>query len=735
MLEVKGGTKMTVNKPLYISFLWHMHQPWYIWDEQGESAMPWVRLHSLKDYYDMPRIVEETGFPATFNYVPSLLKQIELLAEGNTTDPYWEAIIPEMDEMDEVRLNMVVSRLFEVNYERFIKTSPRYMDLNIRRGKSNDWRMFESKDIRDIQVHFLLAWMGESFREMPEVKKLIIKDENYSIQEKRFLIELAQQRLKQIIPYLKKLWDENKIELTFSPYFHPIIPLLCDVSLARKALPSTTLPNKQFIYPADAMRQIQMGKDYFNKTFGRNPQGIWPPEGSVADEIVPMFIEADTKYFFTDEDILKKSLELSYGQYRDLTPQKLYTPYSIFRGKQRLSVFFRDKKLSDKIGFEYYKWDVEEAVNDFINSLMRIRDALPHDDKDYIISIILDGENAWEYYEHNGKPFLTMLYTKLLEHPDIVPITFQEYLSNHTDFPPLDRLAPGSWINGDFTTWCGSPEKNRAWELLSEARSYFQMNSDAIEPELKQKIIHYISVAEGSDWFWWFGDTNYTPYIEYFDTLFRHQIRRIYELMDETPPRELEEPVHIIEHPAEPIRNPIQFMKPSLEGKATTYFEWSSAGFYRASGFRGTMHTAKPFIIQRLFFGFDIDNLYFRIDSKNPLIEFMKKGGNFSIEFMKPVRMELKIFYNSDTEKIQWDLLEINDEEKVIEDADIEVVCEQICEMRSPFAVLSAQQNDIIRLVLYVKENSFLEQRFPGGGQYIEITVPSPDFEDSMWYV
>ena len=725
---------MTSDKPIYVAFLWHMHQPWYIWNEEGESALPWVRLHTIKDYYDMPKLLEDTGFPATINFVPSLLKQIELIATGKTYDSFWEAIIPEMNEMDESKLNIVVTHLFDANFDRFIKESPRYMELYAKRGKSNDWRLFSPQDIRDIQVHFILAWMGQSLRELPEVKKLIIKDSDYTSSDKNLLLDLVGRRISETIPYIKKLWDENKIALTYSPYYHPILPLLCDLTLSQKANPTAKIPNKPYFYPADASRQVKIGGEYFEKLFGRIPEGIWPPEGGVADEILSIFIESGAKYFFTDEEILRKSLEISLGEQITLTPTKLYTPYRIFRGRKNISVFFRDKKLSDKIGFVYYSWAPEDAADDFVNSLMRIRDALPNDDKDYIVSIILDGENAWEYYKDNGKPFLSSLYKKLLEHPNIIPITFEEYLKRHDDLPILDRIAPGSWINGDFSTWCGVPEKNRAWELLSEARSNFQLNADRLSQPIREKIMHYISVAEGSDWFWWFGETNYTPYLEVFDSLFRHQLKQVYKLMDENIPEQLEEPVHIIKHAIEPVRKPIQFMTPSLEGKTTTYFEWSAAGFYKASGFRGTMYSSKSYIISRLFFGFNLENLYLRLDSKQNLRDFFAEGGNISLEFLEPSRMEIVLFFKNDT--LKWKVYSIEkNEKKIIENSNIEAVCEQIVEMKIPFKTLGADSENPIKFIVYVREDSILEQRFPPCGQYMEIALPDEDFEDSMWYV
>ncbi len=725
---------MKAGKPIYVGFLWHMHQPWYLWDEEGEAALPWTRLHALKDYYDMPLLMAQHGFPGTINLVPSLLKQIELLAAGRATDPFWEAFVTDVDDLNEAQLSLIVSRFFDVNFERFIKPSERYRELFGKRGASADWRVFSRQEIRDTQVHFMLAWLGQSLKEKPEIKELLEKDRDYTVADKEVIVQVATERLREIIPLYGKLAREGHIRLTFSPFYHPILPLLCDVVVARKANPLTRLPKKPFIYPGDAERQIRLGIEYFSTLFGIRPDGMWPPEGGVAEEILTLLAEAGIRYTFSDEDILRKSLEASLGEPAELTPQKLYMPYNIFRGGKSITFFFRDKRLSDKIGFVYYKHDEREAVDDFVNSLLRIRDALPDDERNYIVSVILDGENAWEYYRENGKPFLSMLYDALLDHSEIEPITFCDFLDLGGEIPFLDRLAPGSWINGDFSTWCGAEEKNAAWELLSDARNNFQLNADKVPPALREKIMHHIMVAEGSDWFWWFGETDYTPYLEAFDELFRSHLRKVYQLLGEAVPPELETPIQATERPFKPVRMPLQFMTPSLEGKATTYFEWSAAGFYKATGFRGAMYDARSQIIEGLYFGFDLENLYLRLDSSKLLSDFLRKGGKFLFEFLAPKRIDLEVFCEGGT--ITWKAFEVEgNRRKPTELSGVKVVCEQICELKLPFASFGATPEKPLRFVVYVQEDSMLEQRFPPGGQYIEIEPPDADFEDRMWYV
>ncbi|RKZ25225.1 hypothetical protein DRQ26_06245, partial [bacterium] len=682
---------MASDSPISVAFLWHMHQPWYLLDSEGEAVMPWVRLHALKDYYDMPLLAQKSGIPVTINVVPCLLKQIELISAHKSTDSFWEAFLPEMSDMEEAKIDIVVSNFFDVNYEHHIKPSLKYSELFAKKGNTNDWRVFSKQEIRDLQMHFIIAWLGQSLRNLPEVQELIKKDSEYSIDDKNFLIKLCDEHISKIIPFYRKLAKEGQIQFTTTPYYHPILPLLCDLNIAKKSNPMTTLPKKPFMFPADAVRQVKSAVEYFLKTIQVKPTGMWLSEGSVSEEILPIVIDAGIEHIFSDEDILRKSLELSTGESVELTPNLLYRPYCLHRGKHRICIFFRDKRLSDKIGFSYYNWNEDDAISDFESSLLRIRDALPSSGEKNIVSVILDGENAWEYYRENGEPFLSGLYERLMKNPHIEPTTFQSFLDNseEKEISILDRLAPGSWIGGNFDTWLGAEEKNRAWELLSDVRNQFHLYADKYPPALRERIMHHIMVAEGSDWFWWFGETNYTPYIDVFDALFRHHLRRVYQLMEQPIPPQIEEPIERKEKPYEPVRKPLQFMTPSLEGKTTNYFEWSSAGFYRATGFRGAMYGLSTQVLNRIYFGFDPENLYLRFDSNKQLINFLKDGGKFILEFINPIRAEIVIYY--DDGKLVWKSYIIDGSERVERKLDgVKIVCDQICEMKIPFVSLKA---------------------------------------------
>lgn len=721
---------MSAPDKINIAFFWHMHQPWYLWNFTGNAALPWVRLHALKDYYDIPWIAQKCGFPVVINLVPCLVEQIELLASGKATDTFWLVFEKNPSDMTEEELNFVVSNFFSVNRQNFIDSSVRYKELYNLRGATADWRMFSSDDIMDIQMHFVLSWFGETLKEIPEIKELIVKDRNYTETDKELVKKIAQQRLREIIPFYRSLWNEGKISITTSPYYHPILPLLFDISIAKQSNPFTQLPMRPFLEPQDAHKQLVDGITYIERVFGKKPVGVWPSEGSLSEDVITLLISIGVKYVLTDEDILRKSLELSHGERGTFSPRKLYSVHQMYRGGKQISLFFRDKKLSDKIGFEYYNWDTTSAVNDFIASVLRIRSALPANGE-FIITIAMDGENAWEYYRKNGFPFLAELYERINKTPEIQPVLLDNFADKRGEL--LDRLAPGSWINANFDTWCGDKEKNRAWDLLADARHTLKLVKGKVEPEQYEKALRHIMIAEGSDWFWWYGGANYTPYISSFDELFRHHLTMVYRSIGEPIPDELGKPIYDSEKPVEPVRKPLRFMTPSLEGKATNYFEWSSAGFYKAVGICGTMHGVSTLILQKLFYGFDQNVLYLRLDTKKDIKSLLLDGVTFRIMFFKPLRFDIVVRVG-DVEVYSEVIERRGGETHRTEIVGAKVVCDEICEMAIPFASIHADADNPIHLVIEVRENDMVHQRFPHIG-YIEIIPPGPDFEEQMWYV
>lgn len=735
---------------LYVAFLWHMHQPFYKDFGTNKYILPWVRFHAIKDYYDMAAVIER--FPdvkVTFNLVPSLLVQLEDLASAGATDIFWDLTEIPAAQLDEEAKTLILRNFFYCNWETMIKPYPRFLELLNKRGKyvtDPDLKKiiakFSEQDFLDLTVWFNLAWFGYLPRSTdPFLKGLIEKGANFTEEDKKALLAKQKEIMQVIIPKYRELYQKGQIEISTTPFYHPILPVLLDARSAKKALPQLSLPELDINWPEDVKAQLYLATEYFTKTFGQPPKGMWPSEGSVSDDLVPYFLEQKLKWLATDEEILALSLgkPLSDRQTgRSLTAQELYRPYKIVRDNQEIAIFFRDHSLSDLIGFVYSKWDAKSAADDLVDRLKKIRDALP-EGKGYLVAIILDGENAWEYYQNNGVDFLSALYDKLTKEPEIKTTTFSEYLKNFPVFQQLDYLYPGSWINHNFRIWIGDEEDNTAWDYLGRARSIVKEMSQTALPEdieLQKKLAaawQEIFIAEGSDWYWWFGEDHSSAHDAEFDALFRRHLINIYHILDLEVPEYLNVPIKGAFKATRTSREPTFTIKPVLDGKVTSYYEWISAGLYTISGGRGTMHQASP-IIKAIYYGFDLENLYFRMDfSENLIIGGDKKGICFCFNIFNQAEFKLELRC---TEAGQPPVLELFKKsgrgkwQKVEELKSFAVA--EIAEIAVPFSKLKVNRGEKLRFILVVEKDGFELETWPAGG-FITIEVPHEDFEAEMW--
>jgi alpha-amylase/alpha-mannosidase (GH57 family) len=620
-----------MSEPLYITFLWHMHQPYYKDPATGEYALPWTYLHAVKDYYDMAAIVDETpGAKAVFNLVPSLLEQIEDYATGTALDPYLARGSMAPSDMGEDDRLFLLENFFSANRQRMIDPSPRYLQLLHLAGDGNaartteKLRQFRDQDLLDLQVLFFLAWTGEAARRNhPPLQELVRKGKNFTSGDKALLFETHQEILRKIIPLYKRLHLEGKAELSISPYFHPILPLLCDMKCAQIAMPRANLPTEGFLHPDDARRQVETAIDYFTQTFGFAPAGMWPSEGSVSNEALAIIAASGLQWAASDEDILARSMPGGLGPGREA----LYAPHSFRAGGNELGLFFRDHTLSDLIGFTYSQWDPDRAVQDLIS---RFRDIRRHAPQSRVVPVILDGENAWEYYPDNGYRFLKELYTKVAATPELEPATFSEVMAAVPGRHSLGQIYPGSWINANFGIWVGHPEENLGWEYVARARDAAERSSPAAASllalrgsiprdadETARQVCRSLYAAEGSDWFWWYGDDHFSPHSDRFDSLFRKQLVNVYRLLGLDIPRELFEPIKK-KSLAGFVREPAALISPVISGQVTDYFEWLDAGLYDLTRQGSAMHAAEN-LLQSFYYGFDRKALYFRIDGTKPL--------------------------------------------------------------------------------------------------------------------
>ncbi|NLJ38967.1 MAG: hypothetical protein GX432_09435 [Candidatus Atribacteria bacterium] len=524
---------------IFLNIIWHMHQPYYYDSSRDIFTFPWVRTHATKDYLYMAKLAEQ--FPQvhmTFNLTYSLLKQLDLYRQGKT-DLVWNHFMKNAKELNQEEKEYILTQFSLAPSKAQTRHFPFYE--NLREKAKHDLSDFSIQDWLDFQILYQLLWFDPiTIQDNPNLSELIQRGKGYTEEDKIIIQRVTQQIIAEIIPMYKKLLEKGQIEITTSPLYHPIIPLLIDNWIANESSPGIQLPRYRFQYSKDAEVQIQKAKEVAEGIWKTKIRGIWPSEGSVCSTTVNCFVNHGFSWTATSEEVLFHTLGLpivrdqngllNYGE-------KLYQPWLFSHEKNNIVIFFRDRHLSDLIGFAYQHFSSTEAVNDLISNLERIMNRLPKD-SDPIISIILDGENAWEYYNNNGFDFLNGLYEALSQHSRIIPITPSEYLSQSIHRPILNRLKPGSWIYGSFNTWIGHEEKNWAWDQLFLVRKLLEKKEKELNEERKKEAFNILYQAEGSDWFWWLGSDNPSLQKEDFRKQFLLLLKTICDVIGEKYPGE-----------------------------------------------------------------------------------------------------------------------------------------------------------------------------------------------------
>jgi len=712
-----------------------MHQPYYKDPMSGFYRLPWVRLHGTKDYLDMVEILKEfPGIKQNFNLVPSLLEQLIDYSENNARDVYLEISRKKTSDLNEDERLFILENFFLAHWDNMIKPFPRYYELLVKRGtrliKSDLVRAtkyFTDRDFLDLQVFFNLCWIDPLLRNNdPFLKSLSEKGLHYTEEEKEILLIKQSEILKRIIPTYKEMASTGQIELSFSPFYHPILPLLCNTDIARVAMPDVRLPRQRFLHPEDADRQIDMGIRYFEKIFDYRPSGMWPSEGSVSEEAMKVIARHGIKWVATDEGVLSNSIK---KRLRDnagnlIEPNLLYKPFSF----EDVSIVFRDHTISDLIGFVYSQWDPRSAANDLIDRLINIRNSVSMNSP-HLVSIILDGENAWEHYKNDGRDFFLYLYEGLSREESLKSITVSEFINNINSGEKLEYLHPGSWINSNYGIWIGHEEDNLSWDYLTETREmleHFQRKHPEKNIENAWKSIY---VAEGSDWNWWYGDEHTTETQEDFDELFRLNLMKVYKEIGKDIPAQLFVPILRHDRGVSPTLTIRGFIKPTIDGLVTSYYEWYQGAQLDVKKSGGSMHKSES-LISTIYFGFDKDNLFLRIDPKIPFDDF-QEDLEFSIITSKPANIKItcpvkgrhimgKLF-----EKANEDWIEVKDIS--------EVAVQDIFEIGIPFSDLKAKEKDDINVFISIRKDSEEIERCPWRGHII-INVPTEDFEAMMWY-
>ena len=581
--------------------------------------MPWVRLHALKDYYDMAAYIEQVpGTRAVINLVPSLLEQLQSYVDG--ASDFWLDIAGKpAGELSQTEQLFVLRNFLGLHAHSLVSHIPRYRQLQKLRAihpePERPERMlshFNEQKIRDVIVLFHLAWCGETLKEDPLVKRLISRGGDFSEQDKDELLEVQRKFLPRVLEIHRRLHAAGTIELSTTPFFHPILPLLINTESGREQLPNAPFPEKKFSYPEDAALQVQLAQEYLQKELNLQGSGMWPSEGALSRDTCELACTASVPWLASDEDVLRNSLALDVMEAR-----QLYRAYQ-YKGREgNVSLFFRDHALSDLIGFELATVPFEKAVDRFMKKLGAVYDSLPGDKAQFVVPVILDGENAWEHYENNGRDFLTRLYHALDSDDRFQMSTFKNLLADDLPKLPLAQVRAGSWIYGTLSTWIGQEEKNRGWSYLSRTRLFYEQTrrSGKHQPDILLQMQRAMLAAEGSDWFWWYGEDHHTDHPEEFDRLFRHNQQQVYRLAGEEIPTFLKEPV-FRRRQAKAVEPPVQVIHPSIDGCSKDYFEWLAAG--KIVQRYSAIHRDQA-LVSAIRFGVDSEHFYLRVDFNSDL--------------------------------------------------------------------------------------------------------------------
>lgn len=618
--------------PLYVAFIWHQHQPLYksrvdsAGSQTGQYRLPWVRLHGTKDYLDLVLLLSQyPDLHQTVNLVPSLVLQLEDYVAGTAIDPYLEvALIPEA-ELTRAQKGFIVDHFFDGNHHTLVDPHPRYAELFYQRQEQGHaWCLenWTAQDFSDLLAWHNLAWIDPLFWDDPQIARWLQQDRGFTLADRQQIYEKQRQILGRIVAQHRQMQESGQLEVTTTPYTHPILPLLADTQAGRVAVPDMILPESRFQWPEDIARHLRKSWGFYLERFGQPPRGLWPSEQAVSPAILPYIAKQGYRWIVSDEAVL--GWTINHFFHRDMSgtvedPERLYRPYRLETSHGDLAIVFRDHRLSDLVGFTYGSMEPKKAAIDLVGHLQSIVRALSERQSEsatdgleqpWLVTIALDGENCWEFYQQDGKPFLEHLYHTLSQQSEIKLVTVSEFLDQFppTATIPTEQLHSGSWVDGSFTTWVGDPAKNRAWDLLTAARQTLANHPEATE-STNPEVWEALDAAEGSDWFWWFGEGHSSNHDAMFDQLFREHLAAIYTALDEPVPDAVQRPVEI--HAVQGDHAPQGFIHPYIDGHPDEQ-DWDRAGRVEVGGARGTMHRSAA--IQRLWYGVDHLNFYLRLD-------------------------------------------------------------------------------------------------------------------------
>ncbi|MCW8132698.1 MAG: alpha-amylase/alpha-mannosidase [Planctomycetota bacterium] len=755
-----------------VSIVWHQHQPYYKDLATGEMVLPWVRLHGIKDYYGMAKLVERCpGMRCTINMVPSLVAQLLDYVERTATDTFLKHTEIPAEDLTEQHAVYVLDHFFMAQWDRMIRVHPRFAELLElrrfgRRPAKNALPDFSTRDMRDLQVWFNLAWFHPlAFDEYESLRELRKKARDYTEDDKAELLKTQDQVLAAVLPLHAELVKRGQLEVTTTPFYHPIMPLLCDMRRAKEAMPRTPMPAGHVGLCEDAEAQVAKAVAFHEKVFGSRPVGMWPSEGSVSPDILPILQRHGLKWIATDEEILSASISTGLrGGFGKLErPDLLYRTWRAEIDGAGIDMVFRDHELSDLIGFQYQGWDGDAAAADFIARVKHNTKGLPAGGES-LVTVILDGENCWEHYPDHGVKFLSSLYQMLSNGQHGLHATrVADFVNGVRPSRRLDRLFSGSWINHDFYIWIGHTEDRKAWEYVFRVREDLvretQRRGEALPqpgtgaPTFKDvalaKAWEELYIAEGSDWYWWYGDDHTSGNDAAFDLLFRTHLKNIYTFLDLTPPFFLDDPIKVFAREGA-YTKPTQILSIDLDGRASTYFEWIGAGRYRPEKEGGVMTAAAAPLVHQVFFGYEKERLCIRVDfheleqdiqaaaseghpasiqaaQSSHTAPAIKAAKNLRVLFAEPKGLALKVEAGPP--------VQISHDGPWPNEMNGSRICwDEVVEMTVPFKSLGLKPGEDVSFYIEVTTAGGASERFPRSGS-LKMSVPPENIEEHEWMV
>ena len=719
-----------INGKLNIAFHWLFHQPQYADPEDIANSQPWVRLHAAKEYLDLGLIMQKyPKIKSTVTMSSCLIDQL-LQYENGFEDSFLSLIKLNPQDMNEEIKSNFLRKIFDIYssesmmaQERWSKRHETWKNKLEKEGLEKAVQLTSDREILDIQVLHLLGWSGNSLLNSTELENTVNKESGFTFEEKAAILKLHEELLPKIIPLYKELASTKQVELSISSYYHPILPLLFDNDYGKVADRYCEESSLHFEFPIDAVRQVKDAYDLHEKVFGVKPVGMLPPEGSVCFEVIELCSQEGIRWLTTDEQILLQSVN------ENLAAEMKYRAYNVEGIKNSPAIFFRCQAISEAITTEYSDMPPEDAVDDLMQNLESIRKSLSGNGKEFIVPILLDAENTWEFFPENGMPFLNELYSRLSDSEIIRTVTMKSYLEEAGELPIIHNIQPGSIIDGNFNSWIGQEQKNRAWDVLTEAREALEKagKTDDIQKEpfktRYEAAYRNILAAEGSDWFWWYGIRRTSPKGRLFDELYRSHLSKVYSYLNLTVPEELSEPLDY--YAEEVAAAPEAMLTPDVDGKETEKGEWESAGYWYLEEVAGRQ---AEYILKGVKYGFDKENLYLRLDGDAGLLKSTEENVVIDICMVKPVEAEITVSLVNQLQIIKYKSQGVQ--------RDIvggEMKLQDLIEVKLPLSEIGLGMNEKFYFFVRLTFEGEELERLPRQG-VIKTVTPSVGRKTKRWY-